>query len=129
MKMICIRLCMLTALFLPFSVIASDTKRYVIPPTSSTTADVPTISDEAMEKCIKIYNEAKWISEKLNRTSVDSYNEKSVKSYNKMVSQHRKKQDTFNHQCAGKQSYSACKAAQKLNQEQGLPYKKCIIDK
>lgn len=124
-----IRLLILTTLFLPFSVIADGTQRYVIPPTSSTTDDVPTISDEAMERCIKIYNEAKWISERLDRAVVDTYNEKSVDSYNKMVSQHSIKQDTFNHQCAGKESYSACRAAQKLNKEQGLPYKECIVGK
>jgi hypothetical protein len=31
----------------------------------------------------------------------------------------------FNRECAGKQSRAACKAAQKLNREKGLPESSC----
>ncbi|SEA85124.1 hypothetical protein SAMN05660420_03410 [Desulfuromusa kysingii] len=113
----------------PYMSMAESTQRYVAPPIDSTTAYVPIISDEEMEKCVKLYNEAKWISEKLETTYVDNYNEKSVKSYNKMVEQNRAMLSKFNTYCAGKRSYSACKAAQKLNKEQGLPYQKCVVDK
>jgi len=124
----CIKLLVLVILTLPHSVIAETSKRYLVPPTSSTRAYVPTISDEAMERCVKLYNEVKWISEKLNSTVVDNYNKSSVDSYNEMVSQHKDKQNKFNTQCAGKRSHSACKVTQELNKEKGLPYQKCIVD-
>lgn len=123
-----IKLTIVLCLCLPFISLAEDTQRFVAPPTSTTTSHVPTISDEAMEECVKIYNEAKWIGEKIDTTVVDNYSQDSVSAYNKMVTQHQQRQNKFNAQCAGKRSYSACKAAQKLNQEQGLPYQKCIID-
>ena len=41
---------------------ASFAKEYVAPPSSSTHGSVPVISDAAMEKCVKIYNEAKWLA-------------------------------------------------------------------
>ncbi len=107
---------------------AESTQRYVAPPTSTTTSYVPTISDAAMEECVRLYNEAKWISEKLETSYVDNYNEDSVNAYNRRVVQHQTKQANFNENCAGKRSYSACKAAQKLNEEQGLPYQKCVVD-
>ncbi len=116
-------------LCLPYMSMAESAQRYVAPPISTTTAHVPTISDEAMEECVKLYNEAKWILEKLETTYVDNYNENSVKAYNRMVGIHQEKQSIFNNHCAGKRSYSACKAAQKLNKEQGLPYQECVVDK
>jgi formyltetrahydrofolate synthetase len=108
--------------------LAETTQRFVAPPTSTTAENVPTISDEAMEQCVRIYNEAKWIRDKINKTVVDNYSQNSVDAYNKMVYEHREKQVLFNSQCAGKRSYSACKAAQKLNKEQGLPHHECTVD-
>lgn len=122
------RLTILCCLIFPSISLAETAQRFVAPPTSTTTSYVPTISDEAMEECVKIYNEAKWIGKKLDVTVVDNYSKESVNAYNKMVAQHQQRQNRFNAQCAGKRSYSACKAAQKLNQEQGLPYQKCIVD-
>lgn len=122
------RLAIILCLISPSISLAETAQNFVAPPTSTTTSYVPTISDEAMEECVKIYNEAKWIGEKLDATVVDNYSEDSVNAYNKMVTQHQQRQNKFNAQCAGKRSYSACKAVQKLNQEQGLPYQKCIID-
>ncbi|WP_394165519.1 hypothetical protein [Neptunomonas phycophila] len=122
------RLAILCCLIFPSISLAETGQRFVAPPTSTTTSYVPTISDEAMEECVKIYNEAKWIGEKLDVTVVDNYSKESVNAYNKMVAQHQQRQNRFNSQCAGKRSYSACKAAQKLNQEQGLAYQKCIVD-
>ena len=98
---------------------------YVIPPTSSTRNHVPVISDEKMEQCVKLYNEAEWLLEKINGIQVDSYSQKSVDNYNAMVSKHFRMTNRFNAECAGKQSRSACEAARKLNIEQGLPSQDC----
>ncbi|ORU93821.1 MAG: hypothetical protein A6F72_07670 [Cycloclasticus sp. symbiont of Poecilosclerida sp. N] len=98
---------------------------YVTPPTTSTRSYVPAISDDKMEQCVKLYNESEWLYKKMNDTSVDSYSKKSVDNYNKMVEQHTRMASTFNTECAEKQSRSACKAAQKLNKEQGFPYQGC----
>ena len=98
---------------------------YVIPPASTTRNHVPVISDEKMEQCVKLYNESKWLFEKINRTRVDSYSQQSVNNYNAMVNKHSGMTNKFNSECAGKQSRSACEAARKLNIEQGLPYQDC----
>lgn len=98
---------------------------YVIPPTSSTHNYVPVISDEKMEQCIKLYNESKWLFERVNRMQVDSYSQQSVDNYNTLVHKHSGMTSEFNAECAGKQSRSACEAARKLNIEQGLPYQNC----
>lgn len=90
---------------------------YEIPPSDTTSSSVPYISDEAMEYCVKLYNEAKWLLEEIDRTVVNQYSQSSVNSYNSKVSKHSNMIDYFNKNCAGKQSYSAYKAAQKLNQQ------------
>lgn len=88
---------------------------YIVPPSSSTNANVPYISDEAMERCVKLYNETKWFGAEIEKASVDSYSQSSVDGYNEKVVQFNKMQDDFNSGCAGKQSESAYKAALKLN--------------
>lgn len=90
-----------------------NARDYVAPPTSYGNGDV--ISDEAMENCVKIYNEAAWLAEKLQVTNVNQYDSNSVNNYNNKVSEHSNMINYFNQNCAGKQSYSAWKAAQKLN--------------
>jgi len=98
---------------------------YKIPPTSSTSTNVPVISDEKMEECVELYNQGEWLSKKLANQVVDSYSQESVDTYNKEVKKHSSLVDKFNRECAGKQSRSACKAAQKLNREKGLPESSC----
>lgn len=93
-------------------------KEYEIPPSTTTSANVPYISDAAMEQCVKLYNEAKWLAETIQKSTVDQYSQASVDSYNAKVSQHSEMIDYFNNNCAGKQSESAYRAAQKLNQQQ-----------
>lgn len=93
-------------------------KDYQIPPSNTTHANVPWISDAAMEQCVKIYNEAKWLSEEIDRTIVNQYSQSSVDSYNSKVNRHSTMIRNFNSGCAGKQSESAYRAAQKLNQQQ-----------
>lgn len=90
-------------------------KEYTVPPTSSTRGHVPYISDQAMEACIKLYNEAKWLDEAISRTYVNQYSQTSVDTYNNKVSRHSQMINDFNRNCAGKQSESAYRAAQKLN--------------
>jgi hypothetical protein len=69
-----------------------------------------------MKECVRIYNEAKWLSEELDRTEVDQYSEASVNAYNEKVTRHANMLDSFNRDCAGKQSESAYRAAQELNE-------------
>ena len=92
---------------------------YEVPPSSTTSSSVPWISDEAMKSCVKLYNEGKWLGEKINRIQVDSYSQSSVDTYNNKVSKHSQMINKFNQDCAGKQSKSAYDAAQKLNREKG----------
>jgi len=89
--------------------------QYQTPPSSSASGSGSVISDAAMEECVKLYNKAKWLMEDIDRTQVDSYNQSSVNSYNKKVNRHGSMIKSFNRDCAGKQSYSAHKAAQRLN--------------
>lgn len=90
-------------------------RTYEVPPTSSTRGSVPVISDKKMEECVKLYNKSKWLSEDINSMYVNQYDNNSVKSYNDKVRQQRMMTQKFNTECAGKQSYSAWKAAKKLN--------------
>lgn len=110
-------------LFFPMNIYSEQI--YVIPPTSSTSGYVPVISDEMMEQCVKVYNQSQWLSEELNGTYVDSYSQYSVNDYNEKANRVNSMINWFNINCAGKQSYSACKAAQKLNREKGLPEQPC----
>lgn len=105
-------------LFLVCLVSLMNAKEYTVPPTTSThSAGGSVISDEAMEQCVKLYNEAKWLKEELDRRNVDNYDSASVNSYNNKVGKHSQMINYFNQNCAGKQSYSAWKAAQKLNSQ------------
>lgn len=98
---------------------------YKAPPTSSTNGYVPVISDELMEQCVRTYNEAEWLAQEINNTPVNQYDSYSVNSYNEKVNQHRQMTNWFNQNCAGKQSYSACKTANELNRQNGLPESPC----
>ncbi len=73
------------------------------------------ISDAAMEECVKLYNETKWLNEEIDRTVVDQYNSYSVNAYNAKVNKANMMSQMFNRDCAGRQSQSAYEAAQKLN--------------
>ncbi len=88
---------------------------YKVPPSSTTRGSVPWISDQAMEACVKLYNEAEWLNGEMSSTYIDRYSQASVDSYNNKVSQHTQMINNFNRNCAGKQSESAYNAAQKLN--------------
>lgn len=90
-------------------------KTYEPPPSISTSSHVPYISDLAMEQCVKLYNEAKWLGNEINTMQVNNYNKVSVDNYNRQVNQHSSMINSFNENCAGKRSESAYKAAQKLN--------------
>ena len=90
-------------------------QRYEVPPTSSTSSRTPVISDAAMEQCVKLYNQAKWLAEEIDRTHVDNYNHAAVNSYNNKISSHSQMTNRFNRDCSGKQSRSAYEAAKKLN--------------
>ena len=90
-------------------------KVYEVPPSSTTSSNVPVISDQAMEACVKLYNEGKWLSNKINRIQVDRYSQTSVDNYNNEVNRHSHMMKKFNRECAGKQSRSAYEAAQRLS--------------
>lgn len=108
----------LTALFavLAFTSPAAFAATYEVPPSSSTSSSVPVISDAAMEQCVKLYNETKWLAESLSASGVNTYDQTSVNAYNAKVQKHSDMIRSFNANCAGKQSRSAYEAAQKLNQ-------------
>ncbi|MFZ7307617.1 hypothetical protein ACLSY1_05685 [Avibacterium avium] len=105
--------------------IAIANQHYTAPPTSSTYGHVPVISDEQMEKCVEIYNQAKWLGEELQNTYVNQYSQASVDSYNNKVGQHQSMITWFNQNCAGKQSRSACEAARELNRKNGIETQSC----
>ncbi|MFZ7240007.1 hypothetical protein ACLSYN_02900 [Avibacterium avium] len=105
--------------------VAIANQHYTAPPTSSTYGNVPVISDEQMEKCVEIYNQAKWLGEELQNTYVNQYSQASVDSYNNKVGQHQSMITWFNQNCAGKQSRSACEAAQELNRKNGIETQNC----
>jgi hypothetical protein len=92
-------------------------KQYEVPPSSRTQSNVPYISDQAMQACVKLYNEAKWLSDELKATRVDRSSRSAVDTYNAKVRRHSGMIDTFNRDCAGKQSESAWRAAQELNKQ------------
>ncbi|PCC99191.1 hypothetical protein [Halopseudomonas pelagia] len=89
---------------------------YVIPPSDSTTRHVPVISDLAMEQCVSDYNESNWLEQDIKRTTIDEYSQASVDAYNAKIERLNNMTSAFNQNCAGKQSASAAKAAEKLNQ-------------
>lgn len=98
---------------------------YQAPPTSTTSSYVPVISDEMMKKCVQVYNESKWLQDELNAMKVNQYSQAEVNRYNKKAKRINEMIRWFNDNCAGKQSRSACEAAQKLNREKGLPTQPC----
>lgn len=90
---------------------------YVAPPSGSTSSHVPYISDAAMEQCVKLYNEANWLEDEIDAAVVDKYSQASVNSYNQKINELSQMTNNFNKNCAGKQSESAHKAAQNLNNQ------------
>jgi len=90
---------------------------YEAPPSSSTTLNIPYISDEAMIECVKLYNEAKWLNEDIKTTIVNEYSQQSIDAYNKKITHHFNMTQKFNRDCAGRQSESAYKAAKELNKK------------
>ena len=107
----------IVVLVMTFGVQSVSAQVYEVPPSSTVSGSVPWISDEAMESCVKLYNEGKWLGEKINSMQVDRYSQSSVSAYNNKVSKHSKLTNQFNQNCAGKQSKSAYEAAQKLNNQ------------
>ena len=101
--------------FMTIGVCFSYAQQYVVPPSDSTRQHVPVISDKAMEECVKLYNEANWLQGELDKRVVDRYSQEAVAEYNDDVKKHSIMIDTFNDDCAGKQSQSAYEATQKLN--------------
>jgi hypothetical protein len=92
-------------------------KVYEVPPSSATSSSVPVISDYAMEQCVILYNDAKDLKREMTSMYVDRYSQTSVNTYNNKVNRHSQMINQFNRDCAGKQSESAYRAAQKLNQK------------
>lgn len=113
-------------LLLTFTSSAAFSRNYEVPPTSTTSGSVPWISDAAMELCVKQYNEAKWLAEEIDQIEVNQYSQSSVDFYNSKVTEHSQMTDHFNANCAGKQSESAYKAAQALNQKKNIENKESL---
>jgi len=107
-------LILLTAFYASYAL----AKNYEVPPSETTSLYVPYISDEAMEKCVILYNETKWLGEEIQSTHVDKYNHTAVDAYNQKLSRYENMINTFNRDCAEKQSESAYKAALELSKKQ-----------
>ncbi len=108
----------LNALFLSAIAIAGAfAQTYEVPPSDRTSSSTPYISDEAMERCVVLWNETKWLGEEIDNIQVNQYSEASVDAYNNKVTRHTNMTNAFNRDCAGKQSESAYKAAQELNKK------------
>jgi len=98
----------------------SAAKKYEVPPSVSTSTHVPYIPDEAMEECVVLYNETKWLGDEISATQVDRYSQAAVNAYNERLSRFNRMTDFFNRDCAGKQSESAYKAALELNKNNAV---------
>lgn len=98
---------------------------FTVPPSDSSYGYAPVISDKMMQKCVEVYNKAKWLNEELSATQHSLNSNKAVKDFNKKVNEVNSLSNWFNQNCAGKQSRSACEAANKLNKQQGLPTQEC----
>lgn len=122
MKKILVAIFLSSSLFITYSF---ANQSYVMPPTASTAGHVPVISDEMMEQCVKTYNEAQWLAQKIQTTRINQYSASDVNWYNEQVNKVNSMTSWFNTNCAGKQSRSACEAANKLNMQQGLPTQSC----
>jgi ubiquinone biosynthesis protein UbiJ len=105
------KLSVFTSIFIASNVVALT---YEVPPSTSGMY-APYISDVAMEKCVKLYNKAKWLSDEIDRAQVNDYSQISVNNYNDKILSHSQMIDGFNQNCAGKQSKSAYEAAKRLN--------------
>ncbi|MFP5300757.1 hypothetical protein R2R70_05970 [Cobetia sp. SIMBA_158] len=94
-------------------------KEYQAPPSSSGMS-AAYISDEAMERCIIMYNQMLDLERQLSEDSrtLDLYNQSAVNAYNQRVDEQRRLSSQFNHDCAGKSSESARRAAEALNNSQ-----------
>lgn len=101
----------LTSFFITLNAISLT---YEIPP-SIAASYAPYISDSAMEQCVRLYSKSKWLMDEIDQIQVNQYNQLSVDNYNSKVSRHSKMINSFNKDCAGKQSESAYRAAKKLN--------------
>ena len=96
---------------------SAEDKIYEVPPSSVTSSSAPYISDYKMEQCVRLYNEIKWLGEDIKRKQTNVYTKSSIAVYNDLVDRHSSMVEKFNCDCAGRQSESAYKAAQKLNKE------------
>lgn len=85
------------------------------------------ISDEEMQKCVELYNQAIWLIDEVESMHVDRYSEASVNAYNEKAEQANALMRKFNAKCADRASESACKEANKLNREKGLPEVDCSV--
>lgn len=117
-----------SALTVSYAADNSGGRSYVMPPTQATTGSAPVISDAEMQKCVEMYNQANWLDQELAQMQVDLTSESSVNTYNTKVNQVNALTRLFNAKCAGKQSESACREANRLNREKGLPEVSCAVN-
>ncbi|SMD00211.1 hypothetical protein SAMN02746065_1207 [Desulfocicer vacuolatum DSM 3385] len=96
----------------------ADDKIYKIPPSSTTYSSVPYISDHEMEQCVRLYNEIRWLGDDIKNKQTTLYTQSAINSYKNLADRYSSMVNKFNCDCAGKQSESAYRAAQKLNNEQ-----------
>ncbi len=99
------------------SSVFAEKRNYEIPPSKTTSSSAPYISDTAMEQCVRLYNEIRWLAEDIQHSQVNRNSLSSINAYNQLIDQYSRMVEQFNIDCAGRQSESAHQAAQKLNEE------------
>ena len=90
----------LIILMLSVSLTQMFSQNYEVPP--EVTGNGIVISDAAMEECVKLYNEIKWLNEEIDRTVVDQYSSYSVNAYNNKVNDSNMMSQRYNRDCAKK---------------------------
>ena len=115
-------ICILSTTISTAGVLAETEKKYETPPSHSAGFRSGTsISDEETKKCIILYNEARWLKDKIENTQVDRSIQAEVDSYNEKIINHREMINSFNSNCAGKNPQSERQATQELNENAETP--------
>ena len=90
-------------------------KSYEMPQIEFKKGNVPMISDEQIEFCVKLYNQIKWLSEDLTKQK-SSKNQANARIYNINVKKYRNLANLFNNECAGKLAADVKTITENLNE-------------
>lgn len=107
------------ALIFPLLASSALGQTYEVPPSDPTISNPSAISDDEMKYCVKLYNDAEKLTEKIDRDrpQVDSYSQASVDAFNSQVETLNSMNSDYNENCEGKSSESAEENTQELNNQ------------